>query len=190
MFLIVSGILTILYAFIRHKTPGRTTGAETLLGIATFVIGLLLPLGAALCFVNQAYGTFTVVLLLILSGALVLGPISRIMKKIPTLGLAAVIALGASYLVSTFVVALIPPSLQSYLAGYGISNWIMIILFIIILALLFTMLVFAKGLIQLIGMVFGSWPIMIVIGAICVIQGVLLALGMSLSQAFELIMVP
>lgn len=172
VFLLIAGILTILYAFVRLKAPGKTTGAETLMGAVTFIIGMALPVGAALCFVDRAFGIFTVILLLILSAALVLGPISRIIKKIPTLGLAAVIALIASYVIATFVTALIPQSLQTYLAGYGISHWLMIILFIIILALLFTMLIFAKGLIQLTGMVLGAWPIMIVIGAICVIQGV------------------
>jgi hypothetical protein len=190
LFLVVSGILTILYAFVRWKTPGKTTGAEVLLGIVTFIIGLLLPLGAALCFLNSAYGTFTIILLLILSVALVLGPISRILKKIPTLGIAAVLALVISYVIATVATALIPSWLQSYLAAHGINHIALIILFIAITAILFLMLLFAKGLIQLIGVVFGAWPIMMIIGVICILQGVLLAFGMSLTQAFELIMVP
>ena len=187
VFLIVAGVLTILYGFVRWKAPGKTTGAEILLGIVTFIIGMLLPVGAALCFVTRAFGNLTIALLLILSGALVLGPISRIIKKIPTIGLAAVIALIVSYVIATFVTALIPPALQAYISN---SHWLLIILFIIILALLFTMLIFAKGLIELIGLVLGAWPIMMIIGVICIIQGVLLVFGMSLSQAFELIMVP
>lgn len=187
LFLVISGILTILYAFIRWKTPGKTTGAEVLLGIVTFIIGLLLPLGAALCFVNGAYGTFTIILLLILSIALVLGPISRMLKKIPTLGIAAVIALAVSYVVATVVTALIPSWLQSLVPS---NHILLIVLFIVITAILFSMLLFAKGLIELTGMIFGAWPIMMIIGAICILQGALLAFGMSLTQAFELIMVP
>jgi hypothetical protein len=187
VFLMASGILTLLYGFVRWKTPGKTTGAEILLGVVTFIIGFMLPIGAALCYVTRAFGTFTVALLLILSGALFLGPISRVIKRIPTIGIAAVIALIASYVIATFVTAMIPPALQAYISN---SHWLLIILFIIILALLFTLLVFAKGLIEIIGLVLGAWPVMMVIGVICIIQGVLLVFGMSLSQAFEVIMVP
>jgi hypothetical protein len=184
LILIVSGIITLIYAIVRFKTPKETTGPETALGIIAFIIGLLLPIGAALCFVNGAYGVFTIILLLVLSEAVVLGPISRIMKKIPTLGIAAVIALIASYLIATFVSALIPSWLVPYLPA-GVSQWIIIILMIVITIFLFVVLLFARGLIEITGLILGAWPIMLIIAIVCVVQGLLLLGGMSLTQFIE-----
>jgi hypothetical protein len=189
LILVVSGLITLIYSIVRFKTPkeatGRARALEDVLGIIAFIVGLLLPISAALCFVNGAFGLFTVILLLILSEALVLGPISRIMKKVPTLGIAAVIALIASYLIATFVSALIPPSVQSFLAAHGISQWIIIILMIIITIFLFVVLLFARGIIEITGLVLGAWPIMLIIGIVCIVQGLLLFGGMSLTQFME-----
>jgi hypothetical protein len=188
LILIVSGLITLIYAIVRVKTPKEATGSaralETGLGIFAFIIGLFLPIGAALCFVNGAFGVFTIILLLILSEAVVLGPISRIMKKIPTLGIIAVIALIASYLIATFVAALIPSWLVSYLPA-GVSQWIIIILMIVITIFLFVILLFARGLIEITGLVLGAWPIMLIIAIVCIVQGLLLLGGMSLTQFIE-----
>lgn len=188
LILVVSGLITLIYAIIRVKTPKEATGParalETGLGIIAFIIGLLLPIGAALCFVNGAYGAFTIILLLILSEAVVLGPISRIMKKIPTLGIIAVISLIASYLIATFVAALIPSWLTPYLPA-GVSQWIIIILMIVITIFLFVVLLFARGLIEITGLVLGAWPIMLIIAIVCIVQGLLLLGGMSLTQFIE-----
>lgn len=188
LILVVSGLLTLIYSIVRFKTPkeatGRARAAETALGIASFIVGLFLPLSAALAFVNGAFGIFTIILLLILSEALVLGPISRIMKKVPTLGIAAVIALIAAYLLATFVTALIPSWLISYLPA-GVSQWILIILMIIITVFLFVVLLFARGIIEITGLVLGAWPIMFIIGVVCIVQGLLLFGGMSLTQFLE-----
>jgi len=189
LILVLSGLLTLIYSIVRVKTPKEATGRahalEYGLGIISWIVGLFLPLAAALCFLNGAFGIFTIVLLLVLSVALVLGPISRIMKKIPALGSAAVISLIAAYLIATFVTTLIPSSVQSFLAGLGVSQWILIILMIIITLILFVVLLFARGLIEISGLVLGAWPIMFIIGIICIVQGLLLFGGLSLSQIFE-----
>ena len=189
LILVVSGLLTLIYAIVRARTPKEATGSaralENILGIVSFIVGFLLPIAAALCFVNGVFGIFTIILLLILGEALILGPISRIMKKIPALGSAAVIALIASYLIATFVTALIPPQVQTFLAHIGVSQWILIILMIIITIFLFVVLLFARGLIEITGLILGAWPIMLIIGIICIVQGVLLFLGMSLTQFLE-----
>jgi hypothetical protein len=188
LILVVSGLITLIYSIVRFKTPKEATGQaraiENVLGIFAFVVGLLLPIGAALCFVNGAFGIFTIILLLILSEALVLGPISRIMKKVPTLGIAAVIALIASYLIATFVTALVPSWVISFLPA-GVSQWILIILMIVITIFLFVVLLFARGLIEITGLVLGAWPIMLIIGIVCIVQGLLLFGGMSLTQFLE-----
>jgi hypothetical protein len=189
LILVLSGLLTLIYSIVRAKTPKEATGRAHALeygvGFISWIVGLFLPLCAALCFLNGAFGIFTIVLLLVLSVALVLGPISRIMKKIPALGSAAVISLIAAYLIATFVTTLIPPAVQSFLKGLGVSQWILIILMIIITLILFVVLLFARGLIEISGLVLGAWPIMFIIGIICIVQGLLLFGGMSLSQIFE-----
>jgi hypothetical protein len=185
----VSGLLTLIYSIVRAKTPkeatGRARGLEYGLGFASFVVGLFVPVAAALCFVNGVFGIFTIVLLLVLSGALVLGPISRIMKKIPALGGAAVIALILAYLAATFVTALIPPQIQTFLTHIGVSQWIFIALMVIVTLFLFVILLFARGLIEITGLILGAWPIMLIIGIVCIVQGILLFLGMSLTQFIE-----
>jgi hypothetical protein len=188
LILIVSGIITLIYAIVRLRTPkeatGRARALENGLGLFAFIIGFFLPIGAALCFVNGAFGIFTIILLLILSEAVVLGPISRIMKKIPTFGIAAVIALIASYLIATFVTALIPSWLIPFLPA-GVSQWILIILMIVITIFLFVILLFARGLIEITGLILGAWPIMLIIAIVCIAQGLLLIGGMSLTQFLE-----
>jgi hypothetical protein len=183
--LIVVGVLTFIYAIVRWKTPHETTGLEVVLGVVGFIIGLLLPILAALCFMNGAWGIFTLFLLILLSEALVLGPIARIMKKVPALATASIGALGIAYIVATIVVAAlpIPPILQPYIAPY--LQWIMIGIFIIVAIFSFMIILFARGLVEFTGLVLGAWPIMIVLGLICIVQGVLLLGNMSLLQFIE-----
>jgi hypothetical protein len=189
LILVISGLLTLIYSIVRARTPKEATGRahalEYGLGVISWIVGLFVPVAAALCFLNGAFGIFTIVLLLILSVALVLGPISRIMKKIPALGSAAVISLIAAYLLATFVTSIIPSSVQSFLAGLGVSQYILVGLMIIIMLILFVVLLFARGLIEISGLVLGAWPIMLIIGIVCMVQGLLLFGGMSLSQFLE-----
>jgi hypothetical protein len=189
LILVVSGLLTLIYSIVRARTPKEATGgARTLeygLGFVSWIVGMFIPVSAVLCFVNGAFGIFTIILLLILSGALVLGPISRIMKKIPALGSAAVISLIGAYLVATFITTLIPPAVQTFLAHIGVSQWILIGLMIIITLILFVVLLFARGLIEITGLILGAYPIMFIIGIVCIVQGLLLTQGLSLSQFLE-----
>jgi hypothetical protein len=183
--LIIVGILTFFYAVIRQRTPEKPTPLETFIGVITFIIGLLLPIGAGLCILFGVYGVFTAILLVVLSISLVWGPIARVLKRIPTLALVVGISLALSCIIVVAVVYLIPiPAIiQPYIAPY--LKWIIIGLFIVIALLSFTMILFAKGLVELFGLIFGSWPVMIVIGIICIIQGALLVFGMSLTQFVE-----
>ena len=183
--LIVVGVLTVLYSIVRMRTPGVTTGPEIAIGVIGFIIGLLLPILAALCFLNGLWGIFTLFLLILLSMALVLGPIARIIKKIPALATAAIGALGVAYIGATLIVAAIPiPSwLAPYLAPY--AKWIMIAIFIIIALFSFMIILFARGLVEFTGLILGAWPIMMILGIICLVQGVLLLGNMSLLQFIE-----
>jgi hypothetical protein len=180
--LIVVGVLTIIYAIIRFKTPKETTGPEVALGVILFVIGLVLPIVAALCFLNGAWGIFTLFLLILLAEAVVLGPIARIMKKVPALATAAVCASGIAYIAAVLIVALIPSWLVPYIGG---TMWIMIAIFIVIAILSFVIILFAQGIIEFTGLVLGAWPIMIILGMICIAQGALLLAHMSLLQFVE-----
>nr|MDO8098971.1 hypothetical protein [Candidatus Njordarchaeota archaeon] len=181
--LLVVGVLTIIYAIVRFKTPKVTTGPEVALGVVGFVIGLALPIVAAVSYLNGAWGIFTLFLLILLAEALVLGPIARIMKKIPALATAAIGASGIAYIVAVVVVAAIPSWLAPYIAPY--SQWIMIAIFIVIALFSFMIILFARGLVEFTGLVLGAWPIMMILGVICIAQGALLLAHMSLLQFIE-----
>nr|MDO8133429.1 hypothetical protein [Candidatus Njordarchaeum guaymaensis] len=180
--LIVVGVLAFIYAIVRWKTPKETSGPEVALGVIGFIIGLVLPIVAAICFLNGAWGIFTLFLLILLSEALVLGPIARIMKKVPALATAAIGASGVAYIVAVLVVGLIPSWLVPYIGG---TMWIMIGIFIVIAIFSFMIILFARGIIEFTGLVLGAWPIMIILGVICIAQGVLLLAHMSLLQFIE-----
>jgi hypothetical protein len=186
LILLVAGILTFIYAIVRAKTPkGKTSGLEVILGVVMFIIGLLLPIVAALSFLDGLWGTFTIVLLILLSMTLVLGPIARIMKRIPALATAAIGALGVAYLVAVVLLAAvpIPPLLEPIIAPY--AKWIMIAVFIIVAALSFMIILFARGLIEFFGLILGAWPVQIIIAIVCIAQGGFLLVGMSLLQFIE-----
>jgi hypothetical protein len=187
--LIVVGVIALIYSIVRWKTPGVTTGPEVAIGVIGFIIGLLLPILAALCFLNGLWGIFTLFLLILLSEALVLGPIARIMKKIPALATAAIGASIVGYIAAVLIVGLIPvpswlpPEIQSAIAGS--LKWIMIAIFIIIALFSFMIILFARGLVEFTGLVLGAWPIMMILGIICIVQGALLLGNMSLLQFLE-----
>jgi hypothetical protein len=105
------------------------------------------------------------------------------MKKIPALATAAIGASAIAYIVAVIMIAAIPSWLVPYLAPY--SQWIMIGIFIVIAALSFMILLFARGIVEFTGLVLGAWPVMIVIGLVCIAQGALLLAHMSLLQFLE-----
>ena len=64
---------------------------------------------------------------------------------------------------------------------FGVSSlWIYLAVFFIPALIVFLLFRFVEDLMKLFGMVLGSWPVMTVLGFLCIAQGVLLLLNQSL----------
>ena len=64
---------------------------------------------------------------------------------------------------------------------FGVSSlWIYLAVFFIPALVVFLIFRFVEDLVKLFGMVLGSWPVMTVLGFLCIAQGVLLLLNQSL----------
>ena len=64
---------------------------------------------------------------------------------------------------------------------FGVSSiWIYLAIFFIPALIVFLIFKFVEDLVKLFGMVLGSWPVMTVLGFLCIAQGVLLLLNRSL----------
>jgi hypothetical protein len=64
---------------------------------------------------------------------------------------------------------------------FGVSSiWIYLAIFFIPALIVFLIFKFVEDLVKLFGMVLGSWPVMTVLGFVCIAQGILLLLNQSL----------
>jgi hypothetical protein len=67
----------------------------------------------------------------------------------------------------------------------GISSlWIYLAVFLVPALIVFLIFRFVEDLTKFFGMVMGSWPVMSVLGFLCLAQGVLLLLNQSLLSLF------
>ncbi|MEM2969285.1 MAG: hypothetical protein QXJ76_08315, partial [Candidatus Bathyarchaeia archaeon] len=69
----------------------------------------------------------------------------------------------------------------------GISSlWIYFAVFLVPALIVFLVFKFAEDLAKFFGMILGSWPVMAVLGLLCVAQGALLLMNQSLLAIFGL----
>ena len=67
----------------------------------------------------------------------------------------------------------------------GVSSlWIYLAIFFVPALIVFLIFKFVEYLVKLFGMVLGSWPVMTVLGFLCIAQGILLLLNQSLLSLF------
>jgi hypothetical protein len=68
---------------------------------------------------------------------------------------------------------------------FGVSSlWIYLAVFIVPALIVFFIFKFFEDLTKLFGMVLGSWPVLTVLGFLCILQGILLLLNLSLLSFF------
>ena len=167
--LIFGGIIGVskLLSFFIKGSVGSVLKALGYLGI--FVGALLLATGVVVLLdqtsVIEVWG------LLVLTGlGLVLKPLSKIPFS-AMLGLVVgLVCVGLLY-----VYFPLPATV------FGVSSlWIYLVLFFIPALIVFLIFKFVEDLVKLFGMVLGSWPVMAVLGFLCVAQGILLLLNQSL----------
>jgi len=145
-------------------------------GFFGFFVGILLLATGVVVFLGQT-GDFEVWGLLVVTGlGLVLKPLSKVPFS-ALLGLAAGLAC-AGLLYWYF------PLPETVL---GISSmWIYLVVFLVPALIVFLIFKFAEDLAKFFGMILGSWPVMAVLGLLCLAQGILLLMNQSLLLFFGL----
>jgi hypothetical protein len=167
--LIFGGIVAVskLFSFFIKGTVDSALKALRCLGI--FVGVLLLVTGVVVLFEHTSL--IEVWGLLVVTG---LGLVFKPLSKVPfsaLLGLVAgLICVGLLYLYFP-----LPATL------FGISSlWVYLAIFFIPALIVFLIFKFVEELMKLLGLVLGSWPIMTILGFLCIAQGVLLLLNQSI----------
>jgi hypothetical protein len=167
--LILGGIVAVskLLGFFIKGLAGNVLKAIGYLGI--FVGALLLATGV-LSLLDQTVSIEVWGLLVVTGLGLVLKPLSKIPFS-ALLGLVVgLLCVGLLYLYFP-----LPATV------FGISSiWIYLAVFFVPALVVFLIFKFVEDLVKLFGMVLGSWPVMTVLGFLCIAQGVLLLLNQSL----------
>ncbi|MFQ6068222.1 MAG: hypothetical protein ACE5KD_01630 [Candidatus Bathyarchaeia archaeon] len=157
-------------SWLLERTPKPIGWIIKIVSFFGFIIGILLSITAAVVWSKPTLDMPTKYLLIVTGLALVLKPI----KNIPWAALAALLVGGvcAGYVYLYF------PLPQTV---FGISStWIYLILFFIPALLVYIAFKFVEDVIRLIGLIIASRPVAILLGLICIIQGILLLLDKSL----------
>jgi hypothetical protein len=171
--LIFGGIVAVskLLSFLIKGSAGKVLKGLGYLGI--FVGALLLATGTLVLF--EQTSSIEVWGLLIVTG---LGLVLKLLSKVPfsaLLGLVVGLAcVGLLYLYFP---------LPSTVLGVS-SLWIYLAVFFVPALIVFLIFKFVEDLMKFFGMVVGSWPVMTVLGFLCIAQGILLLLHQSLLSLF------
>ncbi|MEM3378806.1 MAG: hypothetical protein QW674_07685 [Candidatus Bathyarchaeia archaeon] len=171
--LILGGVVALakLVGVFAKDTAGMVAKA---VGFFGFFVGLILLAAGVVVFLGQT-ANFEVWGLLVVTGlGLVLKPLSKVPFS-ALLGLAAGLACaGLLYLYF--------PLPETVL---GISSlWIYFVVFLVPALIVFIVFKFAENLAKFLGIIFGSWPVMTVLGLLCLMQGALLLMNQSLLAIF------
>jgi hypothetical protein len=167
--LIFGGVVALskLLSFLIKGSAGKVLKGLGYLGI--FVGALLLATGTMILF-EQTTNVEVWGLLLITGLGLILKPLSKVPFS-ALLGLVVGLAcVGLLYLYFP---------LPSTVLGVS-SLWIYLAVFFVPALIVFLIFKFVEDLMKLFGMVVGSWPVMTVLGFLCIAQGILLLLNQSL----------
>ncbi len=144
------------------------------IGFLGFFVGLLLLATGVAVLLRQALG-FEVWGLLVLAGlGLMLKPLSRIPFS-ALLGLMA--GLGCVVLLYWYL------PLPDTVLGFS-SMWIYLVVFLVPALMVFLVFKFVEDLARLFGIILGSWPVLTVLGFLCLAQGILILLGQSIFSVF------
>jgi hypothetical protein len=171
--LIFGGVVAVskLLSFFVKGSAGKVLKGLGYLGI---VVGALLLTFGVVVLLEQT-SNFEVWGLLVLTG---LGLVLKPLSKIP---IAALLGLVVGLLCAGLLYLFFP--LPATVLGIS-SVWIYLAVFLVPALITFFIFKFVEDLTKLFGMVLGSWPLMTVLGFLCLAQGVLLLLNQSLLSLF------
>ena len=143
-------------------------------GALGFFAGLFLLVAGIVVLLAQAGGVDTWALLILTGLGLALRPLS----KIP---LGALFGLIAGLACVGLFYNYFP--LSSTVLGFS-SMWVYLVIFLVPALIVFIVFKFAEDLARLFGLVLGSWPVLTILGFLCIAQGVLLFLNQTLLSLF------
>ena len=167
--LIFGGVVAVskLLSFLIKGSAGNVLKAIGYLGI---LVGALLLVTGAVVLLEQTSSIEVWGLLVVTGLGLVLKPLSKIPFS-ALLGLVVgLVCVGLLYLYFP-----LPATV------FGVSSfWIYLAVFFVPALVVFLIVKFVEDLTKLFGMILGSWPVMTVLGFLCIAQGILLLLNQSL----------
>ena len=171
--LIFGGVVAIskLLSFLVKGSAGKVLKGLGYLGI--LVGALLLTTGMVVLF-DQAWSIDVWVLLVVTGLGLVLKPLSKIPFS-ALLGL--IVGLACAGLLYFYF------PLPATVLGIS-SLWIYLAVFLVPALIVFFIFKFVEDLTKLFGMILGSWPVLTVLGFLCIAQGILLLLNQNLLSFF------
>ena len=144
------------------------------LGYIGILVGVLLLITGMVVLLDQAWSIDVWVLLVATGLGLVLRPLS----KVP---FSALLGLVVGLVCAGLLYLYFP--LPAIVLGIS-SLWIYLAVFFAPALIVFLIFKFVEDLTKLFGMVLGSWPVLSILGFLCVTQGVLLLLDQSLLSLF------
>ena len=138
-------------------------------GLLGFFVGILMVITGAVAFLSHTFDTASWGLLIITGLALALKPLS----KVPFSALFGLVA-GALCVGLLYWFFPLPATIL------GVSSlWIYLAVFLIPALFVFIIFKFAEDVMKIFALILGSWPVATVLGAICILQGILLLLNHS-----------
>jgi len=144
------------------------------IGVLGFFVGVLLLITGIVALLSQTLDVVSLGLLFITGLGLALKPLSRV-------PFAALFGLVAGVLCAGLLYLYFP--LPATILGFS-SFWIYLIVFLVPALLVFVLFKFAEDLMKLVALIIGSWPVVTVLGILCILQGILLFLNQSLISLF------
>ena len=139
-------------------------------GLLGFFVGILMLITGVVALLSHTFDVASWGLLLLTGLALALKPLS----KVPFSALFGLVA-GALCVGLLYWFFPLPATIL------GVSSlWIYLAVFFIPALFVFIVFKFAEDVMKLFALILGSWPVATVLGALCILQGVLLFLNSSL----------
>jgi hypothetical protein len=175
--LIVGGIIAISWFLEKLLKPVPVVGAPAsiltkIISFFGFFVGIILLITGASAWQTHApqVDTYTIYLLIIAGVALILKPI----KDFPWAALLGLIAGGLCAGAVYFFFPL-PETV------FGIASiWVYLIIFLIPAVIVYMVFKFIEDVLKLIGTLLASRPVTLIVGFVCIAQGILLLLDMNL----------
>ncbi|MDH5448828.1 MAG: hypothetical protein OEY24_05980 [Candidatus Bathyarchaeota archaeon] len=177
--LILGGITAASWLIGKLSKPAPVVGAPVsatvkIMVLFGFLVGVLMLVTATGVWLSQAWDSGTRYLLVVTGLALVLKPL----KDVPW---AALIGLVVGSLCVGLVYILYP--LPETVLGIS-STWVYLAIFLIPALLAYTFFKFVEDLLKLVGTVLASRPVATILGVLCLLQGALLLLNISIFASF------